>query len=117
MKLLTKAGLGRPSFIVSSGIVQICQCQCAYEHSNALAKLTKFLDEALETLQRLIERFAEGFRGSRLAIQASYMHQSPRLPSVKDQIAVASVRRISYQIKMDNCDAHILLAPASLMFD
>ena len=86
-----------------------------YERSNALAKLIKFLDEAFEILQRLVERVTERFRGSRLAIQASYMYHSSRLARVRDQMAVAPARRISYQIKMNNRNAHILLGLANLM--
>lgn len=77
----------------------------------------KFLDEAFEILQRLVERVTEGFRGSRLAIQASYMYQSSRLPHGKDQMAVATARWISYQIRMNNRNAHILLGLANLVLD
>jgi hypothetical protein len=63
-----------------------------YGRSNVLAKQIKFLNHTLEILQQLAQRVSNGFRGSRLAIQASYVHQSYRLPYIKDQMAAAPAR-------------------------
>lgn len=66
--------------------------------SNALAKLTKFLNHKLELLQQLVQRVSNGFRGLTLAIQVSYLHQSYRLPCIKDQMAAALA-----SCSMNNC--------------
>lgn len=85
MGLLTVGGIGRPGRIVSSGNYTDLLVDNEYGRSNALAKFTKILNHTLEIVQQHAQRATNGVHRSRLAVQASYVHQGSRLTCAKDR--------------------------------